>query len=104
MFSFFFRKHGESAFAHSSSGRAFHAVGPATENDLEPNFVPVRGTSYKERNRLGDGIVSAETVNVFETWFDHHLSNVRGYLYIIFPCRWPSMTVVTSWMDHGKSW
>ena len=31
-------------------------------------------------NRLGDGIVSAETVNVFKTRLDHHLRNVRGYL------------------------
>ena len=30
--------------------------------------------------RLGDGIVSAETVNVFKTRLDHHLRNVRGYL------------------------
>ena len=29
---------------------------------------------------LGDGIVSAETVNVFKTRLDHHLRNVRGYL------------------------
>ena len=43
----FFRIHAESAVARSSSGRAFHAVGPATENDLVPNFVRVRGTSYK---------------------------------------------------------
>ena len=42
----FFRKHAESAVARSSSGRAFHAVGPATENALVPNFVRVRGTSY----------------------------------------------------------
>ena len=31
-------------------------------------------------NRLGDGIVSAGTVNVFKTRLDHHLRNVRGYL------------------------
>ena len=34
----------------------------------------------EEWNRLGDGIVSAGTVNVFKTRFDHHLRNVRGYL------------------------
>ena len=34
----------------------------------------------EEWNRLGDGIVSAETVNVFNTRLDHHLRNVRGYL------------------------
>ena len=31
-------------------------------------------------NRLRDGIVSSETVNVFKTRLDHHLRNVRGYL------------------------
>ena len=34
----------------------------------------------EEWNRLGDGIVSAETVNVFKMRLDHHLRNVRGYL------------------------
>ena len=33
-----------------------------------------------EWNRLGDGIVSAGTVNVFKMRLDHHLRNVRGYL------------------------
>ena len=35
-----------------------------------------------EWNRLGDGIVSAGTVNVFKTRLDHHLKNVRGYLLV----------------------
>ena len=35
-----------SAVPGSSSGRVFHAVGPATENDLTQNPVRVRGTSY----------------------------------------------------------
>ena len=34
----------------------------------------------EEWNRLGDGVVSAGTVNVFKTRLDHHLRNVRGYL------------------------
>ena len=34
----------------------------------------------EEWNRLGDGIVSAGTVNVFKTRLDHHLRNVRRYL------------------------
>ena len=34
----------------------------------------------EEWNRLGDGIVSAETVNVFKMRLDNHLRNVRGYL------------------------
>jgi ribonuclease P/MRP protein subunit RPP40 len=34
----------------------------------------------EEWNRLGDGIVSAETLNVFKMRLDHHLRNVRGYL------------------------
>ena len=34
----------------------------------------------EEWNSLWDGIVSAETVNVFKTRLDHHLRNVRGYL------------------------
>ena len=33
-----------------------------------------------EWNRLGEGVVSAGTVNAFETRLDHHLRNVRGYL------------------------
>jgi hypothetical protein len=33
-----------------------------------------------EWNRLGDGIVSAETVNAFKARLDRHLRNVRGYL------------------------
>jgi hypothetical protein len=32
----------------------------------------------EEWNRLGDGIVSAGTMNVFKTRLDHHLRNVRG--------------------------
>ena len=35
----------------------------------------------EEWNRLGDGIVSAGTVNVFKTRFDHHLRNVRRGIY-----------------------
>ena len=34
----------------------------------------------EEWNRLGDGIVSARTVNVSKTRLDHHLRNVSGYL------------------------
>ena len=34
----------------------------------------------EKRNRLGDGIVSAETMNVFKLRLDDHLRNVRGYL------------------------
>ena len=34
----------------------------------------------EEWNRLGDGVVSAGTVNAFKTRLDHHLRNVRGYL------------------------
>ena len=34
----------------------------------------------EEWNRLGDGIVSAGTVNVFKVRPDRHLTNVRGYL------------------------
>ena len=34
----------------------------------------------EEWNRLGDGIVSAGTVNVFKMRFDDHLRNVRGYV------------------------
>ena len=34
----------------------------------------------EEWNRLGDGIVCAETVNVFKTRLDHHLWNMRKYL------------------------
>ena len=34
----------------------------------------------EECNRLGDGIASAGTVNVFKTRLDHHLRNVRAYL------------------------
>ena len=32
----------------------------------------------EEWNRLGDGVVSAGTVNAFKTRLDHHLRNVRG--------------------------
>ena len=39
----------------------------------------------EEWNRLGDGIVSAGTVNVFKTRLDHHLRNVRGiYKHLLF--------------------
>ena len=34
----------------------------------------------EEWNRLGDGIVSAWTVNVFKMRLGHHLRSVRGYL------------------------
>ena len=34
----------------------------------------------EEWKRLGDGIVSAGTVNVFMMKLNHHLRNVRGYL------------------------
>ena len=34
----------------------------------------------EEWNRLGGGIVSAGTVNVFKMRLDHHLRNIRGYL------------------------
>ena len=47
----------------------------------------------EEWNRLGDGIVSTGTVNVFKTRLDHHLRNVIR-LFIS----------VSSWMDPGKSW
>ena len=41
----------------------------------------------EEWNRLGEGIVSAGTVNVFKTIeLDHHLRNVRGiYKHFLFP-------------------
>ena len=40
---------------------------------------------FEEWNRLGDGIVSAGTVNVFKMRHDHHLRNVRGiYTYLLF--------------------
>ena len=57
----------------------------------------------EEWNRLEDGIVSAETVNVFKTRLDHHLRNVVGERLLSSPCRWPSMTVFSG-MDPGKSW
>ena len=74
----FFRKHTESAVARSSSGRAFHAVGPATENDLVPNFVRVRGTSYNpdaaDVRHLRYGEVSSEVFHpspVYNEWQKH---------------------------------
>ena len=36
------------------------------------------GFNCEEWNGMGDGIVSAGTVNVFKTWLGHHLRNVRG--------------------------
>ena len=41
-------------------------------------FNKFAGRVCEEWNRLGDGIVSAETENVFKTWLDHHLRIVRG--------------------------
>ena len=38
-----------------------------------------KGIVCGEWNRLGDGIVSAGTVNVFKMRLDHHLRNVRGF-------------------------
>ena len=35
---------------------------------------------FEEWNRLGDGIVSAGTMNVFKMRLDHHSRNMRGYL------------------------
>ena len=34
----------------------------------------------EEWNRLGDGIVSAGTMNVFKMRLDHYSNNVRGHL------------------------
>ena len=38
------------------------------------------GTGCEKWNKLGDGIVSAGTMNAFKTRLDHHSGNVRGYL------------------------
>ena len=39
----------------------------------------------EELNRLGNGIVSAGTVNVFKTRLDHYLRNVKGiYKHLLF--------------------
>ena len=54
-------------------------------------------------NRLGDGIVSAGTVNVFKMKLDHYLRYMGGiYKHLFFsPADGPSMTVY-SWLDPGN--
>ena len=47
---------------------------------MDPGNPGNPGNPGDEWNRLGDGIVSAGTVNVFKMRLDHHLRNVRGYL------------------------
>ena len=54
--------------------------------------------------QVGDGIVSAGTVNVFKMRLDHHLRNVRGYLsaFAVFPLPMAIHDVqLSSWMDPG---
>ena len=58
----------------------------------------------EEWNRLGDGIVSAGTVNVFKTRLDHHLRNVRGiYKRMLFsPADGHPILMLNSYELHMK--